>query len=708
MTGRVIALGALAFLIAALVVVAVLRVAGHADRLDDERAEQAAAAAFGGLRSGIGGIVLDNALWDDAARATLAPDGLAWMASTWGLTSRDYPLFSDVFVLDASGETRFAWSDGAPRDSTPDRFFKGIEGLFESLRDRVDDHVDHPVITAFAETVDGLAVFAIAPILPLTDAVPMARADANYLVLSRPIDADVLGDLARTHVIGGLRIGPAAAGELSIALPDWRGNPVTTASWPSVRPGWRAVRTVAPLLAAAFGLLAIFLAGYSAFGMSLIGEAKADQKRARHQATHDRLSGLLNRAGMNEAIAALSAGPNNGNIALIYLDLDGFKDVNDSHGHTTGDMLICAVASALTAQAPPGASVCRLGGDEFAILLPCNSRNEGIERLAMEIHARFGIPLRVDAHPLAISASIGIAVMESREADPLELLRRADVAMYRAKDLGRSRTVFYHPSFDNERRRGAAMESELRTAIDSLSIDVRYQPLVNAGTGTIHGVEALARWTNAAGMAVSPDIFIPVAEKSGLIAELGLLVLCTALMDVRDWPDMKLSVNVSPVQLRDPAFPGQVAKALAETGFPPHRLTLEITEGFFIREPAKARRVFAELKALGLSISLDDFGSGYSSIGYLRQFEFDRLKIDRSFVNTLETDSNARDVIHATVALANAFSIPVTAEGVENANQAAILRQAGCDELQGFHFGRPMAPDQVVAALSDSPRKAVA
>jgi EAL domain-containing protein (putative c-di-GMP-specific phosphodiesterase class I) len=268
------------------------------------------------------------------------------------------------------------------------------------------------------------------------------------------------------------------------------------------------------------------------------------------------------------------------------------------------------------------------------------------------------------------------------------------MALYRAKENGKGQAVEYDLELDRERQRIADLEGELRSAVNSGSIESDFQPLVSAATGAIIGVEALARWRSAAGN-ISPEIFIPLAEKSGLIDALGVLMLRTSIRHAKSWHGLTLSVNVSPIQLCNPDFAAQIIAVLQDLAFDPHRLTLEITEGVLMKNPDEARRSISQLKRIGIKFALDDFGCGYASIGALRQFGFDRMKIDRSLVFALDEAENGADVLRATIALATALEIPVTAEGIENSHQAAVLRDAGCDLLQGYMIGKPMSAHEI-------------
>ncbi len=299
----------------------------------------------------------------------------------------------------------------------------------------------------------------------------------------------------------------------------------------------------------------------------------------------------------------------------------------------------------------------------------------------------------------SIGCSIGTSVSRAGDINGEELLRRADMAMYQAKENGRGRYVSYELKMDALREEKLQLEADLRSAILNDEIQVVYQPVVSAATRCITGVEALARWQRPGYGFVPPDIFIAAAETSGLIDRLGLLVLHKACETAQQWPSIKLSVNISPVQFRNPAFSGHIADILDATQTPPERLRLEMTEGYFIQHPERASAAIDKLKQLGLHIALDDFGAGFASVGYLRRFGFDRMKIDRSLIMALDKGGRSLEMLQATVALAKSLDIPVTAEGVETEEQAAILHLCGCDELQGYLFSRPVAAEEITDML---------
>jgi predicted signal transduction protein with EAL and GGDEF domain len=355
-------------------------------------------------------------------------------------------------------------------------------------------------------------------------------------------------------------------------------------------------------------------------------------------------------------------------------------------------MLIRAVGARLAASVPPDSVVARLGGDEFAFISVSRQPPDPTATLDRV----FGAPFEIGGRTIEIGGSAGVATLEAglgRDA----VLRRADLALYRAKDMGRGVAVRFDEAIGAEAVRLDELETELRAAVEAGKIDVVFQPLVEAATNDMVGVEALARWTSPTRGAVGPDVFVAIAEKAGFVGALGMQVLDKALEEARAWPGLGVSVNVSPLQLRDPGFPGEVKETLDRRGFDPNLLTVEVTEGVLIANREQAARAFDALRAFGVRIALDDFGSGFASIGALREFKFDRMKIDRSLVWALERDDEASAVLDATIRLASAMRIAVTAEGVETETQARFVTASGCDNLQGYLFGKPVPASEVMA-----------
>lgn len=387
-------------------------------------------------------------------------------------------------------------------------------------------------------------------------------------------------------------------------------------------------------------------------------------------------------------------------IALALIDLDGFKLVNDHYGHFVGDAAIRECGTILTDLARDEATVYRLGGDEYALLTSGPVAGTLLEGLCRRLIERLAKPVGVDDRRLTLGASIGLSRKTPGEKlSSSELLRRSDVAMYASKRGGKMRCTWFSAAFDQSREQLKEMDEELRAALANGEFRLNYQPLVDSRTRKVVAVECLLRWERPDGKRVGPNIFIPVAEESGIINAIGLWVLRQACCDALDWDDITLSVNISAAQLRNPEFPIQLGHILEETGFDPERLELEITETCLVLDPVVAERSLAVIRGFGVKISLDDFGTGYASIGFLRQFRFEKLKLDRSLVVQAGEDEGSRAMMLSSITVARAMKMGVTAEGVETQDQADMVRAAGCDQIQGWLYFKALPPDEIAQHL---------
>lgn len=383
-------------------------------------------------------------------------------------------------------------------------------------------------------------------------------------------------------------------------------------------------------------------------------------------------------------------------IALLYLDLDRFKQVNDSLGHPAGDELIREVGRRLKAVVRECDTVARIGGDEFAVIQTEVHTPADTEVLCKRIIERMKMPFDLLQNQVFVGVTIGVAVAPSDALDRIELTRKADIALYSAKTAGRGRYVLFAETMDVSLRQRRATERDLRAAmLAGNQLKVHYQPLYSAGSGEITGLEALVRWQHPKDGFKSPALFIPVAEESGLIEQLGEWVLREACTAAARWPVPKIAVNVSAVQLRNPNFALRVMSILQETGLQPQRLELEVTETALIESAEQCGPNIKMLRGAGVQVALDDFGTGYSSLSHLRKFQVDRVKIDRSFVSGIDREDDSNAIIQAIVDLAQATGLKVTAEGVETQSQSNFLSGIGCNELQGFLLSRPMSSEQV-------------
>jgi diguanylate cyclase (GGDEF)-like protein len=431
------------------------------------------------------------------------------------------------------------------------------------------------------------------------------------------------------------------------------------------------------------------------------------QRRAmRHQANHDALTGLPNRPHLLEVLEdsikdARGAGTD---LALMFLDLDRFKHVNDAFGHASGDQLLCLVASRLKSCVRSGDVVARLGGDEFVVVLPEAGPERALE-VAARIHESFSLPFDLGSNTLTSATSIGVVtLLDNLERDAPALLEAADTALYRGKREGRGRSVLFDTSMREEEASAVALESALGTALADGYFSVHYQPLVDASSEEVVSVEALLRLNHPDLGSVPPTRFIPIAEETGLIFELGRWVLEHAAHQVASWrargSSIKLSVNVSPLQLTEPGFADQVASVLVRTGLDPKALDLEITESLLLSGADHVLGALNALRDLGVTLSVDDFGTGYSSLAYLKRFPVQRVKVDRSFVSGLEDPgSNDAALVGTIVAMAASMDLATVAEGVETEAQARRLAALGVDVLQGFRYARPQSAEQLEASL---------
>ena len=463
--------------------------------------------------------------------------------------------------------------------------------------------------------------------------------------------------------------------------------------------------TASAIAACSFTLGLLLLIGLRMVPLRLMHEAL---DRASFLSVHDQLTGLPNRTlladRLEEALSA-AARPNGTQVAMFCLDLDHFKQVNDTLGHPAGDALLRTVATRLRDCLRESDMLARLGGDEFAVIRTEASDSHDAEALAARLIETVHEPMIIEGQQVFIGLSIGIA-LNAPGLDAAELTKQADIALYQAKAAGRDGYCFFAPEMNAEVLRRRAIENDLRGALERDELEVHYQPQIDLVTGAMIGAEALMRWTRPDHGAVPPNVFIPISEETGLIVSMGAWLLGEACREATTWPAaMRVAVNVSPLQLRLADFLGTVRGALAQSGLDPHRLELEVTEGILIHDTKETLTVLAELRAIGVRLALDDFGTGYSSLGYLRKFRFDKIKIDRSFVQNLGSDPNAEAIVRAVVGLSDALGISTNAEGVENSEQAAMLRALGCREAQGFLYSKA-APRDKLHALLDPQRQA--
>lgn len=420
-------------------------------------------------------------------------------------------------------------------------------------------------------------------------------------------------------------------------------------------------------------------------------KTRADE-RIQYLATHDELTGLPNRAVFNQLLdfSIKAARRNASNCAVLFVDLDGFKDINDTLGHAAGDALLIEVGQRLRASVRESDVVVRLGGDEFIVILNEIADKNQAALICRKVRSALLPEMILEGHVRHISASIGVAIFPSDGTDVETLTKNADRAMYVAKKEGKNDFRFFEAEIGSSVAAHNKLEQQLRHAVAVGQFEIHYQPIVDIKTERTVCMEALVRWHHPEHGLMSPDSFIPLAEETGIIKEIGALVLRQACVDAVTWPkDVKIAVNVSPVQFHDSDLGSQVASILAEVGLPAKRLELEITESVLLKRSETNIRILHELRDAGVAIALDDFGTGYSSLSYLRVFPFDKIKIDKSFVNEMSGIDVCAAIVCAVANLGRSLDIVTTAEGVETAEQLELLRAAGCTQAQGYLFGQP-------------------
>lgn len=558
------------------------------------------------------------------------------------------------------------------------------------------------------------AMIAVASVVPDT-APSLMRAEPDYIVLLRFVDDRVINDLQSSLLLDGVRFSTEPDSDParnSLTVTDAQGQRIGWLSWISKPPGPAILRQTAPLLA----IYILFFVGVVAGGAIIVrrmrrttSELVASEAQAQHNALHDAMSGLPNRAHfmqrLRQELADCVEQSELGDVFVAYVDIDRFKVVNDTLGHHVGDELVRQVALRMRRSLPPGDFLSRFGGDEFVLLRRSTGGRVAADMLGRQLMAIAREPFVISGNSLEVSFSCGISWGPEQSEDPGELLRRADIALYRAKQRGRARYRRFTRDMDASVKLRLEMEMELRRAIARDELTLAYQPVVNAADGAVLGFEALLRWHHPERGHIRPGLFVPVAEQAGLMLALGNWVLRRVFVECRDWADCEISVNLSPLQIMASAFLQTIDALVRETGADPRRFILEVTEGVMLDRSEHVVDVLKGLKYRGFRIALDDFGIGYSSLSYLRSFQFDRIKIDRSFVQNIEADLDAHSILRAIVSLGHTLRMKVVAEGVETPMQRALVQAAGCQMIQGHLFWEAMPGDEAKALIVPSERK---
>jgi diguanylate cyclase (GGDEF)-like protein len=547
------------------------------------------------------------------------------------------------------------------------------------------------------------AVVAALTIVPNVD-MTLLKETPNLLVSVTFIDESFISEIGRTLLLPDLALTPQAVKNDGIVSESFVGDDVIPAgflTWTTKRPGQVLLTIILPLVA--FGVLATGM-----LSNTILRRLRRASEELAHEAKHDALSGLPNRVHMVEKIDGFLQNrlleTHDNRAVAAYLDVDRFKDINDTLGHHAGDQLIKLVAQRLMECLRPNDFLARFGGDEFVILC-APAGVETSSALAERVDQAFTAPFAISGQNIRVTASVGIAIAPDNGVTADELMRHADIALYEAKGRGRDRAVLFSDEMARQVERRRTIELDLRAAIETDMLCLNYQPIISSHSGEIVGVEALLRWRHPVHGDMSPATFIPIAENAGLLPSLGEWVLRQAMRDWRRWQHLEVSVNLSPVQFRHVDLETTLRELIAEYGVEPSRFVLEITEGVLLEATEHTNLILDALRSIGFKTALDDFGTGYSSLAYLCNFKFDKIKIDRSFVGRISRVDISRTIVQSVVSIGRGLGMDVVAEGVETEFEAMMMTKLGCTELQGYYFSRPVAADQMIELLGSFPTK---
>lgn len=620
---------------------------------------------------------------------------------------RDFK-FTGAFLISPNGEVLSGMLEGAAAGSPAWREWNPLlQGVVEAARAAaqasyiarggLSDDVDQAA-TRFLS--DGKAMYGAVAMnvhgprgrLGAAAAEPVTVAFMRY-------EEHELRKIANLHSVQDFRMVHQPPAEPRIGLPigDGQGTIRAYLSWLPERPGDLMRNRLLPLMLFGAGVVMLLFGCGVLYIRSIARTLAVSEERAKNLLGRDPLSGLPNRLlfgqRLDDELKALAR--TGRGFAVMFLDLDRFKDVNDTYGHQAGDELIKVAAKRLQGLLRNTDTLARFGGDEFAIIQTSLRTAEDADVLARRILDTMTRPLEIAGATVTIGVSIGVALAPEHARDRESLMRLADTALYEAKSEGRNRYRLFQRQMDETIRMRKVVEDELRQAIENDELVLHYQPVFSADGESIVALEALVRWPHAKRGMIPPTSFISIAEERGLVIPLGEWVLRRACEDGKRWPNVRIAVNVSALQFRHRDFVGSVMRAVTETGFEASRLELELTEGVVVEDADAAEAAMMELRAMGVHLALDDFGTGYSSLIYLRRFAFDKIKIDRSFLESMEATGESAILVHSIVHLGRALGLTVTAEGVETREQHRFLQALGCHQLQGYLFSKPVPADEI-------------
>jgi diguanylate cyclase len=674
---------------------------------------------LGDLRTRLQHLVASAAV-TDVIQHKASPELLFWL---FAQRAQQYFEFSGAFIITPDLTDEFLAGDKAYQRIRP--FVEDIVVAARADLARAQGGADpahRPTMTEHKLRVDrlvsdGTSTYAITALSlhPGRSTEHAVAIKGAIAVAYKEFTRNDLQTLAELHAVSSLSLSPRPPG------PDWVGVPLYDAhgevgaylTWKPDRPGDVMRRRLVPLTVFGTALAVILITFLVLYIRWIARSLVASEQTTQNLLGRDPLSGLPNRLlfaeRLDEELNRLSR--TDAGLAVLFLDLDRFKDVNDTFGHQAGDRLLKLAAQRLENLLRESDTLARFGGDEFAVIQTGLRNPEAAELLARRILDSVTRPFDIGEAPVTVGVSIGVALAPEHGRDRETLMRLADTALYEAKSEGRNRYRVFQRQMDETIRMRKTVEDDLRQAIANDELLLHYQPVVSADGESIVALEALVRWPHPKQGMIPPTSFIAMAEERGLIIPLGEWVLRRACQDGKRWPHLRMAVNVSAIQFRHRSFVPSVMRALTETGFEASNLELELTEGVIVEDADAAEAAMMELRALGVHLALDDFGTGYSSLIYLRRFAFDKIKIDRSFLESMEATGESAILVHSIVHLGRALGLTVTAEGVETAEQHRFLQALGCHQLQGYLFSKPVPAeeiDRLIAAERARGRKAPA
>ncbi len=654
-------------------------------------------------------------IWDQAYRELNKPhlnerwiyDNIThWLSQNYG--------FSKSILVDRNFQVQNIYSDDHKKRWMTDELLAELTPVITQVRARylssframpsklfrfipMNGHSSRSIAESGIVAVSGEPfLFSAAAVFPQIQSIVSERTAPAILISLVPLRGEKLEDISKLSRLDGFALASSTdridgAGRYLMKSPS--GQDVGVIAWEARQPGSQMLSRINPFLAFAAFMIAAVVVAVTVFTRQMTKRLARSEVKAVYAAHHDALSGLPNRSRFQTLMTGIleESAQKDTQAAVVYIDLDHFKDINDTLGHSAGDKVIVAVAKRLRRVIPESGIVARISGDEFAMVLRDCEDDEWLEFMLDQVQDEIGRPIMIGRREQFASLSMGAAIYPRDGTDPDELLRKADIALYDAKANGRARRSFFEPSMEQHVQSKDKLSRDLRLALENDALTLAFQPQADRDARRIVAVEALARWTKEDGTIVPPSQFIPVAEETGLINKLGMWVLNKACAKAHDWPGVIVSVNVSPNQFKHPRFVEKVMATLAANNLPPQRLEIEVTESVFAGRNDSVLKALSRLKGLGVKVALDDFGSGYSSLSYLRRFPFDTLKIDRDFLSDMNGNAEAEAILVSIIQLGKALGMTVVAEGIETVDQLQFLQEHGSHRMQGFFISRPLA-----------------